>query len=200
MRNQNALIIVDVQNDFVEGGSLAVAGGVDLAGRIAEFVKANHQNYDVIVTTQDWHIDPAGHFSETPDFVDSWPVHCVADTEGAKIVENLANVLGGLVINEDIDLVQVHKGEYKDAYSGFEGHLKGDNQYALLANTLKDEGIREVDVVGIATDYCVKATVKQAVENGFETNVIIDLCVGINAENIENLINGGFEEMGVNVK
>jgi len=199
MKNQNALIIVDVQNDFVEGGSLAVTGGIDLANRLADFVKANHDKYDVIVTTQDWHIDPAGHFSDTPDFVDSWPVHCVADTQGAKIVENLANVLGGLVLNEDVDLIQVHKGEYMDAYSGFEGHLKGDNQYALLSNALKFAGVREVDVVGIATDYCVNATAKQAVENGFGATVLTDYCVGINAEKIEELLTTGFKANGVNV-
>lgn len=194
-----ALIIVDVQNDFVEGGSLAVAGGTALASRIAELVK-NDNDYDIVVTTQDWHINPAGHFSETPDFVDTWPAHCVAETEGAEIVTGLANVLGGLVINQNLDLVNIHKGEYKGAYSGFEGHLKGDNEFATLKHELNLVGVTSVDVVGIATDYCVKATAEDAVKNGFETTVLKDFCVGINADNCNELFATGFNNLGITVK
>lgn len=196
---KKALIIVDVQNDFVEGGSLAVQGGKALATRIGELVQGDN-DYDLIVTTQDWHIDPGTHFSETPDFVDSWPVHCVAETKGAEIVTELANVLGGLVINKNLNLLHVHKGEYKDAYSGFEGHMKGQNQYATLKNQLDFAGIDAVDVVGIATDYCVKATAEQAKENGFDTTVLTDYCVGINQENVNELLTTGFANLGINVK
>lgn len=194
-----ALIIVDVQNDFVEGGSLAVAGGVDLANRLADHLAKNHGDYDLIVATQDWHIDPAGHFSETPDFVDTWPVHCVAETTGAKIVTSLAESIGELVINENIDFVRVVKGQYTAAYSGFEGHEFGDNQYATLEKLLNEVGVTDVFVTGIATDYCVKATAIDAANAGFNTTVLKDFTVGISAENVAELYATGFAENNVAV-
>jgi nicotinamidase/pyrazinamidase len=113
-----ALIIVDVQNDFCEGGSLSVEGGADLAGAISEYVDAHHGQFDHIVATQDWHIDPGEHFSEQPDFVDSWPRHCVAGTRGAELHPGL-----------DTEYIQAYfrKGQYTAAYSGFEGLLAPDD-------------------------------------------------------------------------
>jgi nicotinamidase/pyrazinamidase len=113
-----ALIIVDVQNDFCEGGSLAVAGGADLAAEISEYVDAHHGQFDHIVATQDWHVDPGAHFSEDPDFVDSWPRHCVAGTRGAELHPDL-----------DTEYIQAffRKGQYTAAYSGFEGLLAPDD-------------------------------------------------------------------------
>jgi nicotinamidase/pyrazinamidase len=109
-----ALIIVDVQNDFCEGGSLAVEGGAALAGAISEYVDAHHGQFDHVVATQDWHIDPGAHFSDDPDFVDSWPRHCVAGTRGAELHPDL-----------DTEYIQAYfrKGQYTAAYSGFEGLL-----------------------------------------------------------------------------
>lgn len=109
-----ALIIVDVQNDFCEGGSLAVEGGAALAGAISEYVEAHHGQFDHVVATQDWHIDPGAHFSDDPDFVDSWPRHCVAGTRGAELHPDL-----------DTEYIQAYfrKGQYTAAYSGFEGLL-----------------------------------------------------------------------------
>jgi nicotinamidase/pyrazinamidase len=113
-----ALIIVDVQNDFCEGGSLAVEGGADLAAEISEYVDAHHGQFDHIVATQDWHIDPGPHFSEDPDFVDSWPRHCVAGSRGAELHPDL-----------DTEYIQAYfrKGQYTAAYSGFEGLLAPDD-------------------------------------------------------------------------
>ena len=113
-----ALIIVDVQNDFCEGGSLAVEGGADLAGAISEYVDAHHGQFDHVVATQDWHIDPGAHFSDDPDFVDSWPKHCVAGTRGAELHPDL-----------DTEYIQAYfrKGQYTAAYSGFEGLLAPDD-------------------------------------------------------------------------
>lgn len=113
-----ALIIVDVQNDFCEGGSLPVEGGSDLAGAISEYVDAHHGQFDHIVATQDWHIDPGGHFSAEPDFVDSWPTHCVAGSRGAELHPGL-----------DTEYIQAYfrKGQYTAAYSGFEGLLAPDD-------------------------------------------------------------------------
>lgn len=195
---KTALIIVDVQNDFVEGGSLAVAGGVDLANRLAAHLEENHGKYDIIVTTQDWHIDPKGHFSETPDFVDTWPVHCVAEEFGSRIVAPLAERIGELVVNDNIDYVRVVKGEYTAAYSGFEGYIVNGGD--TLESDLTIAGVTDVDVVGIATDYCVKATALDAKKAGFNTTVLKDFAVGIDPTTCDTLFDGGFQELGIRVR
>ena len=168
---KTALIIVDVQNDFVEGGSLAVTGGrkvaTDLVKHLAE------TNYDMIVTTQDWHINPGDHWSETPDYVDTWPVHCAADTPGSEIVDVLYQKLPQ-------NIVQVRKGQYEAAYSGFEGTTVTGEE--LLANVLHNNNITDVVVVGIATDYCVKATALDAKTAGFNVTVLTGLTAGVAPE------------------
>lgn len=163
-----ALIIVDVQNDFCEGGSLAVTGGTAVAAAINGLLAGNH-GYDHVVATQDHHIDPGSHFSDHPDFVDSWPRHCVAGTAGAEFQSEL-----------DTSAVEAvfRKGEYAAAYSGFEGVADGVG----LAEWLQDRGVDEVDIVGIATDYCVKATAADAVKAGFATRVLTDLTAGVSPD------------------
>ncbi|MBC9705806.1 MAG: isochorismatase family protein [Enterococcus sp.] len=193
-----ALIIVDVQNDFVEGGSLGVTGGKKVATDILNFLRNNAKDYTTVVTTQDWHIDPKGHWSENPDFVTSWPIHCAANTTGAEIVETLATGLKELAENGTINLVQVHKGEYGDDYSGFEGHIKSSEE--TLKEALNTRDIEAVDVAGIATDYCVKATAEQAVEAGFDATVLRELSAGINPETCEELFTTGFATHNINVK
>jgi len=161
-----ALIIVDVQNDFIDG-SLAVADGEQAAARIARYVEANEGGYDFVVTTQDWHIEPEDHFSETPNFADTWPVHCKTGTRGAALSPRLDPIL------DRID-ARFFKGHYEAAYSGFEGTaLLGDGGQIGLAGWLRGHGVAEVDVVGIATDYCVKATALDAAKNGFKTAVLL---------------------------
>lgn len=161
-----ALIIVDVQNDFCEGGSLAVDGGAAVARGINDLLAAPH-DYRHVVATKDFHIDPGSHFSADPDFVDSWPVHCVAETPGADF-------------HPDLDITPIEavfkKGHYSAAYSGFEG---ADDDGTPLAEWLRQRGVRDVDVVGIATDYCVKATAADAVANGFATKVLLNLTAGV---------------------
>ena len=165
---------MDVQNDFCEGGSLAVAGGEQAAQRIAHYVKTNELGYDYIVTTQDWHIEPEDHFSETPDFKDTWPIHCKAGDHGAELSPRLDPILGW------ID-ARFRKGHWSAAYSGFEGTLAGFGSYKdgkwtgtmSLGEYLREQGVIEVDVVGIATDYCVKATAIDAVREGFRTTVLL---------------------------
>lgn len=188
--NKNALILVDIQNDFVEGGSLAVEGGLDLAARLASFLTSGgFEKYDFIVTTQDWHIDPGDHFSDHPDFVDSWPEHCIATETGSDIVERLRSVLDGKV-----DLA-VHKGEYEAAYSGFEGHIVGSTD--LLADRLRELDVIDVDVVGIATDYCVHRSAVDSAFEGFNTRFLSEFGVGINPEKIQEVINVAFPRAGV---
>src|SRR5438309_1358808 len=139
-----ALIIVDVQNDFCEGGSLAVAGGAEVAAGISVAVAGLTPRWDHVVATKDFHVDPGAHFSDTPDYVDSWPPHCVVGTPGTDFHPNLAT--------RTIEAVFT-KGEHEAAYSGFQGHFGGIG----LAEWLRDHEVSTVDVVGIATDHCVRA-------------------------------------------
>jgi nicotinamidase/pyrazinamidase len=159
-----ALIVVDVQNDFCEGGSLAVAGGTAVAAAITEHVRS--AGYDHVVATRDHHIDPGGHFAEQPDFLETWPAHCVVGTGGVELHPNLDR--------EPIEAV-FDKGEYAAAYSGFEGTADG----VPLADWLRGHGVDAVDVVGIATDHCVRATALDAVGNGFATRVLLPLTAGV---------------------
>lgn len=166
-----ALVIVDVQNDFCEGGSLAVAGGAEVAREVSEHVSRHAADYDHVVATADWHVDPGAHFSQTPDYVDSWPVHCVAESEGAEFHPRLAGALG------HVEAV-FRKGEHAAAYSGFEGRADVDGRTSL-AGWLKERGVTHVDVVGIATDHCVRATAADAQREGFHTTVLLDLTAGV---------------------
>ncbi|MEV0080847.1 isochorismatase family protein [Nocardia neocaledoniensis] len=159
------LVIVDVQNDFCEGGALAVTGGAAVAAAISEFVAG--QNYDAVVATRDHHVDPGAHFSAEPDYVDTWPPHCRVGTPGADFHPALDT---GLV--EEV----FSKGEYSAAYSGFEGAAADGTP---LADWLRARGIDTVDVVGIATDHCVRATALDARTAGFDTRVLLDLTAGV---------------------
>lgn len=193
MKN-NALIIVDVQNDFIEGGSLGVEGGnkvaIDLTQKIVSGDIA--KDYDFIVTTQDWHIDPKGHFSDNPDFIDSWPVHCVADTEGAKIKDDLAQAL-----EKNIDHVEsFYKGMYSASYSGFEGTNKN---LLKLDRYLTENNVSSVTIVGIASDYCVAETAIDAAKNGFDTTVDLRYCATINDNRLREIINGDFAKHSIKV-
>lgn len=167
-----ALVIVDVQNDFCEGGSLAVAGGAEVARRISEHVLAHHEEYAAIVATADWHDDPGAHFSETPDFVDSWPAHCRVGSDGALFHPAAEPAF------EFVEAI-FRKGHHSAAYSGFEGHTVQADATVGLAEWLRDRAIEEVHVVGIATDYCVRATALDSAEEGFETTVLLDLTAGV---------------------
>ncbi len=174
MTDGRALIIVDVQNDFCEGGSLAVAGGSEVAREISRHVAEHTADYDHIVATADWHVDPGDHFATQPDYRATWPAHCVADSEGADFHPHLTNAL------DDVEAV-FRKGEHAAAYSGFEG--RGDDaERSTLAAWLHDRGVERVDVVGIATDHCVRATALDAVREGFETTVLLDLTAGVARE------------------
>ncbi|MET7362719.1 isochorismatase family protein [Streptomyces sp. NPDC005562] len=174
---RRALIVVDVQNDFCEGGSLAVAGGADVAAAITELIGQGQPGYRHVVATRDHHIDPGGHFSDHPDYVDSWPPHCVAGTEGIGFHPNFAPA----VASGAIDAV-FSKGAYSAAYSGFEGV---DENGLSLARWLREREITEVDVVGIATDHCVRATAVDAAREGFRTTVLLDLTAGVSAATTE---------------
>lgn len=171
-----ALILVDVQNDFCPGGSLVTERGSDVAADIAQYLITHGSTYTSVITTQDWHIDPGSHFSNNPDYVDTWPVHCVADSDGAALHPALDSAA--------IDAA-FHKGHYTAAYSGFESVLAGTygtDSSTGLADWLRDRGISEVDICGIATDHCVRATALDAIKEGFSTTVIQRLCSPVSEE------------------
>ncbi|MFD4635587.1 isochorismatase family protein [Streptomyces sp. NPDC058284] len=174
---RRALIVVDVQNDFCEGGSLAVAGGADVAAAITELIGQAPAGYRHVVATRDHHIDPGDHFSDHPDYVDSWPPHCVAGTEGIGFHPNFAPAVASGAIDGVFS-----KGAYSAAYSGFEGV---DENGVSLAEWLRSREITEVDVVGIATDHCVRATAVDAAREGFRTTVLLDLTAGVSAATTE---------------
>jgi nicotinamidase/pyrazinamidase len=179
-----ALIIVDVQNDFCEGGSLPVAGGNGVAAAIAAYVTEHGAQYAAVVGTRDWHIDPGSHFAAEPDFVETWPAHCVAGTAGAQTHPALAPLVEAGAID-----AWFTKGEHAAAYSGFEGstavaadadmNVGTGDQHIGLAAWLRDREVDAVDVVGIATDHCVRATALDANAEGFTTRVLLDLTAGV---------------------
>lgn len=166
-----ALIIVDVQNDFCEGGSLAVGGGAEVAAAISRHA-ASH-GYDHVVATRDHHVDPGPHFSAEPDYVNSWPVHCVAGTPGSDFHPALDTAR----VEEVFD-----KGAHAAAYSGFEGFTPDGRS---LADWLGERRVDAVDVVGIATDHCVRATALDALARGLSVSVLLDLTAGVAAPTTE---------------
>ncbi|GHJ09917.1 amidase [Micromonospora humidisoli] len=163
----NALIIVDVQNDFCEGGSLAVAGGAGVAAGISGLLAGEPQRWDHVVATKDYHVDPGAHFGDPPDYVESWPRHCVVGTPGSEFHPDL--------VTDRVEAV-FHKGEHAAAYSGFEGHADDGE---CLVDWLRRHDVDRVDVVGIATDHCVRATALDAAREGFATTVLLDLTAAV---------------------
>jgi nicotinamidase/pyrazinamidase len=191
-----ALIVVDVQNDFCEGGSLAVAGGAAVAAAISAALSADAapsadtapapaaerapatasapagRRWTHVVATKDFHIDPGAHFGDPPDYVLTWPAHCVVGTPGTELHPNLDTARIEAVFT---------KGQYAAAYSGFEGRSDGVG----LADWLRARGVSAVDVVGIATDHCVRATALDAVTAGFDTTVLLDLTAGVAPDTVD---------------
>lgn len=214
-----ALVIVDVQNDFCEGGSLAVTGGAETAAKISEYLEEFSSNYGVVVATKDWHVDPGPHFAahtdEEPDFSDTWPIHCLAGTTGAELHPNLEE--------EFID-AQFLKGRYDASYSAFDGQL-GDpdtihpnapegpagpygataagaaaieDDAPTLDEWLQEQGVDSLTVVGIATDHCVRATVLDAVDSGYDVKVITNLVAGVDIESSDDALTE-MEDAGANL-
>ncbi|MCT1591017.1 isochorismatase family protein [Kocuria palustris] len=202
---RTALIVVDVQNDFCEDGSLAVDGGSDVAAAISEHIEQHHGDYEAIVGTLDWHISPGSHFSEDPDFRTSWPVHCVAETKGADTHDEF-----------ETDRIEAwfRKGEYEAAYSGFEGVLAPETSTPLgaveeddeaedeepigLDDWLRDREIEAVDIVGLAADHCVRATALDAADAGYETRVLLSLSAAVSPDSLEDVIDE-LDDAGVEV-
>ena len=182
----NALLIVDVQPTFCEGGELGIDGGNACAQRIAEFVDVHSDDYDFIITTQDWHIEPGEHFSDSPDFVDTWPPHGIAGTDNAEVHRALGDV--------HVDYA-VKKGQYEAAYSGFEGETPDGT---TLFDVFEDEGIDSVDVVGLALSHCVKDSALDAARLGTQVRVLRDLTEPVSPEQGEDALQS-LREAGITV-
>jgi nicotinamidase/pyrazinamidase len=176
------LLVVDVQNDFCEGGSLALAGGAAVAAAISAHIASN--DYSHVVATRDHHVDPGGHFSAEPDFVDTWPAHCVVGTPGVEFHPAFDTQRVEAVFD---------KGETAAAYSGFEG---ADSAGVGLAEWLREHGVDAVDVVGLATDHCVRATALDAVRQGFATRVLLGLTAGVARATVDRAL-GELRSAGV---
>ena len=181
---KRALVVVDVQNDFCEGGSMGVAGGAAVATRIdgllaarsaGEAGEAGERRWDHVVATKDHHIDPGDHWSDDPDFSHSFPKHCEVGTEGEHFHPALDASRFEAVFT---------KGEHEAAFSGFEGSFDGET----LAGWLRGHGVTEVDVCGVATDFCVRATALDGVTNGFAVTLLPDLVAGVAPESTERAL------------
>lgn len=167
-----ALFVIDVQNDFTEGGALGVTGGGAVARGITEYLRQHPGRYDDVIASRDWHDadnDNGGHFAttEAPDFVTTWPVHCVAGTPGAEY---------HFALNADAVTLHIRKGQGVPAYSIFEGFTPDGVKFT---QALAERDVREVDVVGIATDYCVRASALDAIAAGIHVRVLTDLVAGV---------------------
>jgi nicotinamidase/pyrazinamidase len=177
-----ALFVIDVQNDFCEGGSLACQGGAQVAANITTYLKSSKSDYDFVIASRDWHTPNSlngGHFptqGNEPDFVNTWPLHCIAGESGAEYHPNL-----------DASLIDIHikKGQGKPGYSIFDGITDTGEKLQELIQRL---GITEVDVVGIATDYCVRASALDANNFGLQVRVITSLTAGVSAASTEAAI------------
>jgi nicotinamidase/pyrazinamidase len=177
-----ALFVIDVQNDFCEGGALACQGGAQVAASITAYLKSSKSDYDFVIASRDWHTPNSlngGHFptqGNEPDFVNTWPLHCIAGESGAEYHPNL-----------DASLIDIHikKGQGQHGYSIFDGITDSGEKLQELIQRL---GIAEVDVVGIATDYCVRASALDANNSGLQVRVITSLTAGVSAASTEAAI------------
>lgn len=177
-----ALFVIDVQVDFCEGGALACEGGAAVARKITDYIREHRAEYDYVIASRDWHTPNSlngGHFppeGTEPDFVNHWPLHCIAGTEGAEYHPNL-----------DSSLIDIHikKGQDAHGYSIFEGLSE---QGEPIAELLERLGIVSVDVVGIATDYCVRASSLDALKHDLQVKVITSLTAGVAPQSIERAI------------
>ncbi|MFZ9744817.1 MAG: isochorismatase family protein [Aquiluna sp.] len=177
-----ALLVIDVQNDFCEGGALACEGGSAVAGKISEYLQQHKSDYDFVIASRDWHTpgdSNGGHFPSdgaAPDYVSTWPLHCIANTEGAEYHPNL-----------DQQLIDIHikKGQGAPGYSIYEGITESGESFVDLLKRLQ---IESVDVVGIATDYCVRASALDSAKHNLDVRVISSLTAGVSPASVEKSI------------
>jgi nicotinamidase/pyrazinamidase len=185
---KKALIVVDVQNDFCPGGALAVAEGNEVVAPLNQLMKGFLDRGEPVYKTRDWHPEKTKHFAI---YGGTWPIHCVQNTRGAEFHPDLLDDPRITVISKGFD-------ERADGYSGFDG--------TQLAQLLRDEGVNEVWVGGLATDYCVKQTVIDGVRNGFKVRALADAMRPVNVnpgdgkKAVEEMKEAGAEIVGSEAK
>ena len=167
MQATDALIIVDVQNDFCPGGSLAVTGGDEVVPVLNQYIEQFRRAKLPIIATRDWHPENTRHFKIHGGL---WPPHCIQGTKGAEFHADLA-------LPDDVVIVSAGMAPDEDGYSGFDGK---DENGAGLADLLRTRGVDRVFIGGIATDYCVKETVLDALRHGFKVVLLEDAVRGVN--------------------
>lgn len=167
MKTKKALLIVDVQNDFCPGGALAVPEGDKVVPVINKYIKIFQKKKAPVLATRDWHPVRTGHFK---DFGGIWPVHCVQNTRGAAFHPKLKLPKGAILLYKGMD-------PQEDAYSAFQAE---DARGAKLLKLLGLLGARELYVAGLATDYCVRFSVRDALKNGFKVKLLTDAIKGVN--------------------
>jgi nicotinamidase/pyrazinamidase len=173
---RNALLIVDVQNDFIEGGALPIKGGAQVAAMVSRHIRHFKTEYSFVVATRDYHEDPSDHFSDNPDFVNTWPPHCIIGTRGSALCPPIFNL-----IREKLIATVVDKGQHAAAYSGFEGV---DPRGHPLYDVLREARVDHIDVCGLALDYCVKATALDARKHDLQVRVLLNLTAPANPDNV----------------
>lgn len=184
-----ALVVVDVQNDFCEDGSLPVTGGREIARKVYNLLSSPgiDDRYDFKIATKDFHVDPGGHWSPSPDFKNSWPVHCRAGSWGADFAKPLEYRLFDAVF---------YKGRSEAAYSGFQGfHRK---TLEPLQDWLRARDVHHLFVCGLATDYCVRETAVDGRVNGYDVTFISALSAGVAESTTRDAI-GGMSLAGVRI-
>jgi nicotinamidase/pyrazinamidase len=180
---RNALLVVDLQNDFVEGGSLPVPGGTQVAAHVARHVRHFRSEYAFVVASRDYHEDPGDHFANQPDYINSWPKHCLIGTPGAALVTPIYNLVREKLIQAVVD-----KGRHAAAYSAFEAQ---DPRGHLLVDILREQRIDHIDVCGLMTEYCIRATALDARKHEFQVRILVNLCGAASPESGQR----AFEEM-----
>jgi nicotinamidase/pyrazinamidase len=168
---RNALLAVDLQSDFVQGGSLAVPNGLQVAAQVARHIRHFKTEYQFVVASRDYHEDPLNHFGNPPDFINTWPPHCVIGTPGSAFVPPIQNL-----VREKLIQTVVSKGRHEAAYSAFEGV---DSRGHLLLDVLREQRIDHIDICGIATDYCVRASALDARKQAFQVRLLVNLCAAV---------------------
>src|SRR3977135_4035484 len=171
---RNALLIVDLQNDFVEGGNLPVPGGTQVVAHIARHVRHFRRRSRFVVATRDLHEDPADHFSDHPDYVNTWPKHGLRGTPGAVLCTPISNLVREKIIQAVVD-----KGRHTAAYSAFEAQ---DPRGHMLVDVLREQRVDPIDICGFITEYCVRASALDARKYDFQVRILVNLCCAASPE------------------
>jgi nicotinamidase/pyrazinamidase len=180
---RNALLVVDLQNDFLEGGSIPVPGGTQVAAQVSRHIRHFRSEYAFVVATRDVHEDPADHFSDKPDYITTWPKHGLIGSRGATLCTPIFNL-----VREKIIQVVVDKGRHAGAASAFEAQ---DVRGHMLVDVLREQRVDHIDICGLITEYCIRESALDARKHEFQVRVLVNLCGAASPDNAQR----AFEDM-----